>query len=99
NRRSVFWSDVYETLLCWPMSLTVVRTFFNPRNKPFKVTPKGIDNRSRIQPNWPLMRPLLVLLVLSVGGVLRQVWSWQEVVRNPDSLAVNVFWATYNGIL
>lgn len=98
NRRSAFWSDVYETLLCWPMALTVVRTLLNPYNKPFKVTPKGVDTRS-IHCHWPLMHPLLVLLGLSVLGVGRQVWLQGAVVRNPDSLAINLLWAAYNGIL
>lgn len=32
NRRSAFWSDVYETLLCLPMSITVLQTLINPHN-------------------------------------------------------------------
>lgn len=99
NRRSVFWSDVYETLICLPMSLTVLKTLLAPYNKPFKVTPKGNRNPDRIQVNWRIAGPLLVLMGLSVLGLLRPVLGWTTVAVNPDSYIVNLLWATYNLML
>jgi len=99
NRRSAFWSDVYETVICLPMAITVIKTLINPYNKPFKVTPKGNVDPNKIQINWILIRPLLAVIVLSILGLLRQALNFRDTNVNPDSLAINVFWAAYNSML
>lgn len=96
GRRSAFWSDVYETILAFPMAITIVRTIIQPRGKTFKVTPKGIIDPHRINPNWPLIRPLLVVAALTLLGLLWRSRPLQDTVVNPDSLAVNIFWSVYN---
>ncbi|MCS6959378.1 MAG: glycosyltransferase [Pseudanabaenaceae cyanobacterium SKYGB_i_bin29] len=99
NRRSAFWSDVYETLLCLPLSITILQTLISPHNKPFKVTPKGVVDPDRIRVNWILVRPLLGILLLSILGVVRHAVGWTNVANNVDSMAVNIFWVTYNSLL
>jgi len=99
NRRSAFWSDVYETLMCLPMAIVVVRTLINPYNKPFKVTPKGNVDPNHLRINWALISPLLVVMILSILGLLRQALNLRDTNVNPDSLAVNVFWVGYNSML
>ncbi len=99
NRRSVFWSDVYETLMCLPMAITIIKTFINPYNKPFKVTPKGNIDPNKIRINWILIRPLLAVIILSILGLLKQTLNLRDTNVNPESLAINIFWVTYNSIL
>jgi cellulose synthase (UDP-forming) len=99
NRRSVFWSDVYETLMCLPMAITIVKTFVNPHNKPFKVTPKGNVDPNEIRINWILIRPLLAVMILSILGLLRQALNLRDTNVNPESLGINIFWVTYNSML
>jgi cellulose synthase (UDP-forming) len=99
NRRSAFWSDVYETVICLPMAITVIKTLINPYNKPFKVTPKGNVDPNKIRINWILIRPLLAVIVLSILGLLRQALNLRDTNVNPDSLAINVFWVAYNSML
>lgn len=96
GRRSAFWSDVYETMIAFPMAITVIRTFISPKGKPFKVTPKGIVDPHRIHINWPLVRPLLVIAVLVILGLIWRSSPLQETQVNPDSLAINMFWCSYN---
>ncbi|WP_297759681.1 glycosyltransferase family 2 protein [Thermosynechococcus sp.] len=96
GRRSAFWSDVYETLLAFPLALTIVRTLWSPRGKPFKVTPKGIVDPHRITVNWPLIRPLLILMLLTILGFLWRSSPLQDTIVNPDSLLVNALWSVYN---
>ncbi|WP_297048368.1 glycosyltransferase [Thermosynechococcus sp. M98_K2018_005] len=96
GRRSAFWSDVYETILAFPMAITIVRTIIQPRGKTFKVTPKGIIDPHRINPNWPLIRPLLAVAALTILGILWRSRPLQDTTVNPDSLTVNLFWSTYN---
>lgn len=96
GRRSAFWSDVYETIICVPMAITVVRTLISPGGKSFKVTPKGVVDPHKININWPLIRPLLVVAVLTVLGLIWRSSPLQDTVVNPDSLMVNIIWAVYN---
>jgi len=96
GRRSAFWSDVYETIICFPMALTVLRTLISPGGKTFKVTPKGVVDPHRININWPLIRPLLIVAVLTILGLLYRSSSLQDTIVNPDSLAVNIIWSVYN---
>ncbi|WP_338440820.1 glycosyltransferase family 2 protein [Synechococcus elongatus IITB4] len=96
GRRSAFWSDVYETIICVPMSITILRTLISPTGKPFKVTPKGDTNSDGITINWALITPLLTVMLLSVVGILLRSSRLQETNVNPDSLAINLVWAVYN---
>ncbi|XFA73474.1 glycosyltransferase [Thermosynechococcaceae cyanobacterium Okahandja] len=96
GRRSAFWSDVYETIICFPMALTVLRTLISPGGKTFKVTPKGVVDPHRININWPLIRPLLIVAVLTILGLIYRSSSLQDTIVNPDSLAVNIIWSVYN---
>lgn len=95
GRRSAFWSDVYETLLCFPMAITIFRTLRNPFGKGFKVTPKGVA-ANRLRVNWWLVWPPLTLMVLSIVGLILRLVETNWSTVNPDSLMVNVFWTIYN---
>lgn len=64
HTRSVFLSDIYDVVLCVPLSLTVFRTLLNPFGRGFKVTPKGTQS-DRLRFNWRLSFPLIVLFVLT----------------------------------
>ena len=94
SRRSVFWSNIYETLLCVPMALTVVKSLINPFGKGFKVTPKGVET-SKLEINWIVIRPLVVLASLYAAGFVIRASNlpWEA---NPEPVYVNLGWAAYN---
>jgi cellulose synthase (UDP-forming) len=94
GRRSVFWSNIYETLLCYPMAATVVRSLINPFGKGFKVTPKGVEI-NRLEANWIVIRPLAILASLYVIGFVMRAPTlvWES---NPEPVIVNLSWALYN---
>jgi cellulose synthase (UDP-forming) len=96
DRRSAFWSDVYETLICIPMSLTVIRIVIQPFGKAFKITPKGEDQSKKIRINWLLVRPLLILMGLSTVGLVVTLATSSDRNVNPDSLLINLLWTGYN---
>ncbi|WP_126147572.1 glycosyltransferase family 2 protein [Synechococcus elongatus] len=96
GRRSAFWSDVYETIICVPMAITILRTLVSPKGKPFKVTPKGDTNSDGITINWSLITPLLTVMILTIIGIVMRSSSLQDTNVNPDSLAINIVWAVYN---
>ena len=92
--RSVFWADVYTTLICFPLALMVIKTFISPFGKGFKVTPKGVSSQG-INLNWQVAAPLFVVLALYILAIGMHLFGLQR-ATNPDSLALNLFWAIYN---
>ncbi|WP_017327183.1 glycosyltransferase [Synechococcus sp. PCC 7336] len=95
GRRSVFWADVYETLICVPMALTVLNTLVQPFGKGFKVTPKGVAS-NKIRPNWGLIGPLLCLMGLYAGGILYRIVNLVWSSGSYESVAVNIVWSIYS---
>ncbi|MCS6943591.1 MAG: glycosyltransferase [Geminocystis sp.] len=97
--RSAFWSDVYETVICLPMAATVINTLWRPKGKRFKVTPKGIIDPHKIHVNWFLVRPFLIIAILTIVGLIWRTSPLQDTIVNPDSLIINMMWSSYNLIL
>lgn len=97
GHRSAFWSEVYETMLCFPMSLTVFSTFLRPFGKPFKVSKKGATNE-RLVFNRFVGVPLLVLLALYIPAV---VYAVINVDWYPDRgiFALAIGWSAYSMLL
>ena len=71
GHRSAFWSEVYDTMLCFPMTLTIFSTFLKPFGKPFKVSAKG-ETKTGLTFNPVVGVPLLALMAfVRAGGHLR----------------------------
>ncbi len=97
GHRSAFWSEVYETMLCFPMTLTVFSTLFNPFGKPFKVSKKG-DTRSKLTLNPVVGIPLLFLLALYLGAIVLALThsAWAP---SPGVFVIVLVWTVYSLIL
>ncbi|HTP40896.1 MAG TPA: glycosyltransferase [Nitrospiria bacterium] len=92
--RNPFWSEVYESAVCFAVTAATLRAFLHPRLVTFYVTPKGVRRlRSRMGknalPHFMLAAALLVGLIL--GGL-------QIVAGRGASQAavVSLFWGFYN---
>jgi cellulose synthase (UDP-forming) len=97
GHRSAFWSEVYETMLCFPMSLTVVSTLLKPFGKPFKVSKKG-ETRSGLTLNPVVGMPLIVLLALYIPAVIYAIAN-AEWYPNQSIFALAIVWSAYSMIL
>lgn len=95
GRRSAFWSDVYEALLCVPLATTVVRTLRQPFGQRFKVTPKGIATE-RVRLNLELSWPLYALIALSTIGVVKVSVQARLGTVSLESLWICWLWTSYN---
>lgn len=97
GHRSAFWSEVYDTMLCFPMTLTIFSTFLKPFGKPFKVSAKG-ETKTGLTFNPVVGVPLLVLLALYVPVViyasLNARWA-----PDPGIFALAIGWSVYSMIL
>ncbi len=97
GHRSAFWSEVYDTMLCFPMAATVFSTLWKPFGKPFKVSAKG-ETKTGLTFNPVVGVPLLVLLGLYIPAVL---YALQNARWSPSSgvLALVLGWSIYSMIL
>ncbi|HUK56093.1 MAG TPA: glycosyltransferase family 2 protein [Nitrospiria bacterium] len=96
--RNPFWSDVYETVMCFFITWTSLETVFTPKKSKFHVTPKGV-RFEKAQLAWSYVMPHIllsaVLLVgLGVGGY--QLWNRRG---NFDATLLSVFWTVYNLVI
>ncbi|MDX2084643.1 MAG: glycosyltransferase [Candidatus Melainabacteria bacterium] len=96
--RHTFWSEVYETALCFYMSVTAIGTIFSPRRSKFRVTPKG-GVSDRLYFNWQSVTPQIVIAALTVLGIgmaiIRAIYTPEYV----GGIFTNMFWSAYNLIL
>jgi cellulose synthase (UDP-forming) len=97
GHRSAFWSEVYETMLCYPMTMTVLGTLLKPFGKPFKVSAKG-DTKAELTFSPAVGMPLIVLLCLYAPtlayAVSRAAWYPSQGV-----FILAVMWSVYSMIL
>jgi len=92
--RKIFWSDVYESLMCFSLSKAVVKAFVPGSRSAFFVTPKG--EAGQLKRAWREMTPHLVLACALVVGVARGLLVRPE---NQGALAISSAWAVFNILL
>jgi cellulose synthase (UDP-forming) len=95
--RNPFWSEVYETAVCFAVTAATLRAILHPRLVTFYVTPKGVRRLRSVMgkgvlPHLTLAALLLVGLVL--GGL--QLVSGRG---DTQAAAVSIIWGMYNLLL
>ncbi|WP_199248948.1 glycosyltransferase [[Phormidium] sp. ETS-05] len=98
--RSVFLSDLYAIVLCFPLALTVVQAMLYPFAKGFQVTPKG-NIRNGLTFNWNLALPLILFSIATALACLRILGIFGQVPITPAMATVTginlaVVWGGYN---
>ena len=89
-------NDVSQILGAIPISRAAIVGLIQPHGHPFRVTAKGGD-RSRIIVQWELLRPYLILLVLTIGGLLIGIYSDDFAFNDAgQGKSVVLFWTLYN---
>jgi len=93
--RNPFWSDVYETVMCFFISWTAIETLFLPEKTTFHVTPKGV-RFEKPQLDWSYVMPhILLSFALMIGLGVGGYHFWNRDL-NPDAVLLSVFWTAYN---
>lgn len=96
--RNPFWSDVYENVMCFFISWTVLETIFMPKKSEFQVTPKG-ERFETSRLDWSYVTPHILLgtvLVIGLGFGGYRLWS-QSV--NFNATLLSAFWTVYNLVI
>lgn len=93
-------SDLYSSVLCFPIALTILQALLKPFSSGFNVTPKGTST-NRVIFNWDLSVPLFTLLIATILSF----WdNTMTLITAADSSSVEglifgCIWSVYNGIL
>ncbi|WP_338442414.1 glycosyltransferase [Synechococcus elongatus IITB4] len=99
----LYWTEVYESIMCWPSLHRLVQVLLNPFGHfGSLVTAKGeLDNRKRF--NWHLSWPFVAYLILfSLGFCLRYLAPLlsPNFVRSPfEGEGLMIIWNFYNAML
>lgn len=102
--RSALFSDIYQVVSCLPISEVIIKTLIAPFSERFRVTPKGISQRSFFY-NWRLALPLFLVLGLNLGVYLKTLLSPSSCLSETCSTdqsdifgiqAIIAFFALYN---
>ncbi|MGB3279765.1 MAG: glycosyltransferase, partial [Pseudorhodobacter sp.] len=89
-------NDVSQILGAIPISRSAIVGLLNPHGHPFKVTAKGGD-RSRTVIQWSLMRPYLIVFLLTIAGLVIGIASdWYAFNDAGQGKSVVLFWTLYN---
>ena len=89
-------NDVSQILGAIQISRSAIVGLIQPHGHPFKVTAKGGD-RSRVIIQWELLRPYLILLLLTIFGLLIGILSdWYAFNDAGQGKSVVLFWTLYN---
>jgi cellulose synthase (UDP-forming) len=94
-----FINDVSQLIGAYPITRAVWMGLTSKGPHKFVVTAKGGD-RSQAVVQWPLLRPFLVLWLLTVGGLLFSfVNDYTGAESAGDGKSVILFWSVYNILL
>ena len=89
-------NDVSQLIGAVPITRAAIVGLLRPVGHPFRVTAKGGD-RSRIQVQWRLMAPFLVLLALTLAGLTIGIFADRFAFYDAgEGKAVVLFWTIYN---
>lgn len=88
--------DVSQLIGAIAISRAAFTGMFRPKGHPFSVTAKGGD-RTKVTVQWALMRPFLILLVLTLLGLTIGILSDRFAFNDAgDGKWVVIFWTVYN---
>ncbi len=92
-------NDVSQLLGAIPISRAAIVGLIKPKGHPFSVTAKGGD-RTKVVVQWRLMRPFIILTLLTVIGVLIGLMSDRFAFNDAgDGKVIILFWTVYNLVI
>ena len=98
HHRHSFWSDVYESCLAWFLLIPVLLALIRPKSGSFNVTTKGgVVGEAFF--DWKFALPLVILLVLNVGGIIVALTKLYFGVDAYGTLLLNLFWVSINSVI
>ncbi|WFU54730.1 glycosyltransferase [Bradyrhizobium pachyrhizi] len=91
-------NDTAQLIAAWPITQAAALGLLTGGAHKFSVTAKGGD-RAKVVVQWTLMRPFLLLLALTIGGLivpLNSDFVFNTSATAGDGTAIVMFWTVYN---
>ncbi|MEY9460378.1 cellulose synthase (UDP-forming) [Bradyrhizobium ottawaense] len=91
-------NDTAQLIAAWPISQAAALGLLTSGSHKFSVTAKGGD-RTKVIVQWALMRPFVLLLALTIGGLivpLNSDFVFDTSATAGDGTTVVMFWTVYN---
>ncbi len=96
--RNPFWSDVYETLMSFVLTIAAFKAVVRPAGHVFAVTPKG-ERHNDAKFETSIIMPHIILLGLLVLGAFIGVKSLIDRTGVFDAIVVSLVWTLYNIVI
>lgn len=95
RHRNPFWSDVYETAMCFGVAQAAFSTLLKPRGYSFAVTPKW-ERFDKWTVDPFLILPHGILLALLLAGLGSGCYRIFLGLGNYGAISISLVWAVYN---
>ena len=95
NIRSVSWSNVYDTILFYPILIGTLKETFGFKMSKFEVTPKNIVHKENFIYNFKIMKIQIILAILSFIGIIKIAYLYL-INQYESQYTINLLWLLYN---
>lgn len=96
NYRSFVFTDIYETAVCFYLSLAVIKTLLNPKHIKFSTTKKGIEAS---QTDYLMFLPQTVILVFAIASFIIPIYYLYRNIYSLDALLINLLLNLFNTVV
>lgn len=94
--RNFVFTDVYETAVCFYLSIAVIKTLINPNNIKFSITNKGVD---ATKTDLRMFLPQFILLNFAIASFIIPIYYLYQHVYSISALIVNLLLNLFNTIV
>lgn len=94
--RSFIFTDIYETAVCFYLSIGVIKTLINPKKIKFSITNKGVD---ATKTDFMMFLPQAVLLSFAIASFIVPTYYLYRHVYSLEALLVNLLLNVFNSIV
>lgn len=94
--RNFVFTDIYETAVCFYLSIAVIKTLLNPHNIKFSITNKGVD---ATKSDLMMFLPQTILLVLAIASFIVPIYNLYQHIFTISALIVNLLLNLFNSVV
>lgn len=94
--RNFIFTDVYETAVCFYLSIGVIKTLINPNNIKFSITNKGVNGSKT---DFMMFLPQAIILSFIMASFVVPIRNLYHHIYSLDALLVNLLLNLFNAIV
>lgn len=96
NYRSFIFTDIYETAVCFYLSLAVIKTLLNPKHIKFSITNKGPQASKT---DYLMFLPQTVILAFAIVSFIFPIYYLYRNIYSIDALLINLLLNLFNTVI